>query len=563
MKKRIIIFSAICISGVLAFGQTKTININCSNKSGTPKNLLGVNIGPDNSVMGYKECGINEIRTHDYYGPCDYWTYTMNALDTTNECITTAFNPSIPSSYIWIDTDNKTDSIVNIGATPFFRLGISWPYSSIVPTFPPIDANHNTFSKFAGICKHTVKHFTAGWDNGRYYQIPYWEIWNEPDLAIKFWNGLYANPNNYYKMYKTIADTLKYLNPQLKIGGPGLAYGSMFFSYPEYREDFIAYCQFNNEPLDFYSFHLYDAKNPFAIKAYGDTIRNILNNHGFNNSEIFITEIHPDLKGTTYNNKPKGAAWIASAFITCNNSNIDKFFWYRGTVLAALVDADSAGQSKLRWNGYAYKAYSYFLNACDTLITHNNDEFISSDFTTDTNSLLTLAGISTNNDTLCFLISNLKTAYTEINLNMDAIPWNGASVLEQYTIKSPNDKFKLITFTPTISSNTLTFTIPNALSPSVYLIKLFLASANKINTTISSDETLQINPNPANHFITIKSNNSSSDKVYIYSVTGKLMLVSLLINSSATIDIQHFPDGLYVVTDGSNFVKFSKTKDNK
>ncbi len=73
-----IFFLSFFISSTV-FAQSQLVTIDCSVKTGIPKNLLNVNAGPDNSMMGYKDIGIHMIRTHDYYGPCDYWTYTVNA----------------------------------------------------------------------------------------------------------------------------------------------------------------------------------------------------------------------------------------------------------------------------------------------------------------------------------------------------------------------------------------------------------------------------------------------------------------------------------------------------
>ena len=38
------------------------------------------------------------------------------------------------------------------------------------------------FKKWAVICEHIIRHYTEGWADGFFYDMPYWEIWNEPDL---------------------------------------------------------------------------------------------------------------------------------------------------------------------------------------------------------------------------------------------------------------------------------------------------------------------------------------------------------------------------------------------
>jgi hypothetical protein len=540
--KGIVFLAAVCFFLAGPFGttaQTKSIQVNCNVSKGKPKNLLGVNVGPGSSIAGYRDCGISEIRTHDYYGPSDYWVYTKNYVDGKTGTI----NPSLTTSYNWISTDQKIDSIIRFGFTPFFRLGISWPNTENVPTFPPIDPNNTTFSTFAEVCKRTVMHYTQGWSSGFSYQIPYWEVWNEPDLKEKFWSGTNGNPVNYFKMYEAVADSVKLVNPEIKIGGPGLSYYGSAFSVGQYREAFVSYCKDHSVPLDFYSWHLYDTKNPFALKAYGDTVRNILDRYGFTNAECFITEIHPDLHGTAYNNTPLGAAWLASAFITMNFSHVGKFFWYRGTQLGPLVSEDIGGNPDLFWNGLAYKAYARFYNSVTTLVETTGDEFIQTGFQSDTLSFLSLAGKSPAGDTVSVLISNLNSGYNAVSVVFSQLPWNGSTVVEQYTIKGPNQRFNFTTAIATSSGGAIGYMIPNAGKPSVYLLKLYRNSATSIPEAVANSNILY--PNPVSDILHISTLQPGEKKITLLNLKGQIVFEEKISDNQLRIDMRGFPAGVY------------------
>lgn len=547
MKKIWIQFLVLFLFSGIIVAQNKVIHVDLSTTIGQPKKLLSVNAGPDSSVKGYQECGINQIRTHDYYGPCDYWTYTINSLDYNKQTINPTFNPQISQSYQWKGTDYKIDSIVNFGFTPFFRLGISWPNSSSVPLFPPIDPSLNSFSKFASICKHTVMHYTAGWDNGRFYNIPYWEVWNEPDFAQKFWFGTHATAINYFRMYQAVADSIKTFNPQLKVGAPGLTYKAMLFSERTYREDFIKYCKTNNLPLDFYSWHLYDVRNPYAIKAYGDTIRNILDKNEFYNTESIITEIHPGISGTVYNNTVKGAVWLVSALITANFSKVDNFFWYKGILLGPLVFADVGDAANLNWNSLAYKAYKNLLTSVDSLIQHNGDEYVTTDFREDVNNFMTMAGKSVNGDTVSLIVSNLNSAHSNIEIVINSIPWTGNTTIEQYSIRPPNDKLALTQTNTNVSNGSLTHIINNAKNPCAFLIKVYQSTISGIEN-FTNASTITVYPNPTNDMLTISGlNNNFKGILTISNIMGQILFKGKIIGSQFNLETASLNSGIYFI----------------
>jgi xylan 1,4-beta-xylosidase len=138
---------------------------------------------------------------------------------------------------------------------------------------PPSDYN-----KWADLVRHTVDHWVAryGIDEVRHW---YFEVWNEPNLTTPFFRG---TQQQYFDLYKITAQTIKAVDPALRVGGPATsnfnldedalkkaqALGKPFDPLtipwkPVWIEDFMAYCQANQLPVDFISTHPYP--QDFAI----------------------------------------------------------------------------------------------------------------------------------------------------------------------------------------------------------------------------------------------------------------------------------------------------------
>ena len=473
-----VIFGVLLLISYNADAQ-KNISVFFATPQGSFKNVLGVNAGPDSAVRGYQSMKIPTVRVHDYYGPGDYHVYAPGFYDTISKTFNASFNPRDSLQYDFKSTDTKLQHIATNGFTPFFRLGISYPSRASVPTVPPANLSTDPlFTKFASISAQTVRHYTKGWNKGFNYNIPYWEIWNEPNLSL-FWSGAGSSPLNYYRMYKSVADSVKAVNPALKVGGPGLAYLGIFLHQPAYYDSLISYCARNSVPMDFYSWHLYECFNPYAIKAYGDTVKQILRKYGFNNAESFITEINPKLEGdTAYNDKPKGAAYAASVLMMTQDSEVDRIFWYRGLQLGKLVKNDTLGAARLAWNGYAFRVFGQLMANCPTRISSPGNELITTHLQTDTTNFMVLSGKSVTGDTVEVMISNLKSAHSTLNVSLKDVTWPAAQSVgvAHARIQSGSE---LVTTNSGLTNWTGTFTISNAAAPSVHYVRFTRCSIPK------------------------------------------------------------------------------------
>lgn len=187
-----------------------------------------------------------------------------------------------PESYDFACTDESILATLDAGTETFFRLGQSIEHHiKKHGTNPPAD-----FNKWAQICEHIIMHYNYGWADGYNLNIQYWEIWNEPDLDTddstnkRTWGGTKAQ---FFDLYEIAAKHLKNLFPELKIGGPAVAYRE------DWAEDFLAEMNRRNVPIDFFSWHIY-CTEPQTMIEKADRMKRKLIDNGYENAETILNE---------------------------------------------------------------------------------------------------------------------------------------------------------------------------------------------------------------------------------------------------------------------------------
>ena len=226
----------------------------------------------DELGMGRKYDGFQYVRFHGIFQD-DMFVYREDEHG----------NPIYNFQYV----DDLYDRMLAKGVRPFVELGFSpEPLSPVHNTTfwwradgsPPSDYN-----KWADLVQAFVRHCIDryGIDEVRQW---YFEVWNEPNLYQSFFRG--GSQDKYFELYKITAQTIKSVDPQLRVGGPATsnfnmdgdaikkaqATGKPFDPLsipwrPVWIEDFIRYCHDNNLPVDFVSTHPYP--QDFAIDEPG------------------------------------------------------------------------------------------------------------------------------------------------------------------------------------------------------------------------------------------------------------------------------------------------------
>ena len=183
------------------------------------------------------------------------------------------------ANYYFRQTDDYLATCRRCGSDIIYRLGVSIEHGiGRYYAFPPED-----FEKWSDICVNIVRHYNEGWNDGFAWNIRYWEIWNEPDLAGNMWN---APLERYFELYALTAKKLKARFPGIRVGGPAYA-----CSDPGRINAFLDACRAADAPLDFFSWHCYTA-DPAEIAAQPARMRALLDAKGFTGTELHLNEWH-------------------------------------------------------------------------------------------------------------------------------------------------------------------------------------------------------------------------------------------------------------------------------
>jgi hypothetical protein len=317
----------------------KSLQVNCEARAGLIRPLIGTNRGPVSwpgdpqapvfdFSENFRQFGIDSIRSHDFYGPTDWWVIFPNFTADANA----------PGSYDFASSDQRIGAIHDGGFECFYRLGTSWKGDNPLPINDPPgtirdqggqvvhQADSDDFKKFANICTNIVRHYNQNWAGGHSYGINYWEVWNEPDMAEQFWAG---TPGQYYMLYEETAKAIKTLDPSLKVGGPGLS--GAFTDI--YLGGLARWCRKTSTPLDFYSWHTYggrDDYNPYCYYKYARIVRNALDRYGFHNTESIVTEWNAGIRDEVFSDTPAGVAYYASSLMNMLDGGVTRAYPYVG-----------------------------------------------------------------------------------------------------------------------------------------------------------------------------------------------------------------------------------------
>ena len=311
----------------------------------------------------YKAAKIPYARNHDSGGQSVYGGPYSHDISKIFPCFDA--DESLPESYDFACTDESILCTLEAGTETFFRLGETIEHHiKKHATIPPKD-----FNKWARICEHIIRHYNEGWADGYNLNIEYWEIWNEPDLDLddspnkRTWGG---TKEQYFDLYEIAAKHLKKCFPNLKIGGPALAWNE------EWAADFLKEMQSRNVPMDFFSWHIY-CREPRIMIEKAERIKKLLTDNGFGGIEVILNEWNY-IKGWEEYFKEsikvitglKGAAFTMAAMSMAQKcDDIDMLMYYdtRPSAFCGAFDVylyePLKGYYPLMWYGKFYDGYKY------------------------------------------------------------------------------------------------------------------------------------------------------------------------------------------------------------
>ncbi len=395
-----------------------SIFLDCSNISGVIRPYGNINDGPApiknepryaDITTQYQDIGITSIRTHDLFGPTDMTTIFPDW----------AADPTIESNYHFETSDVLITRMIDAGCDVFYRLGESASDNETLRK-PP-----ENFTKWAEVAKHISMHYNDGWNHGFFYNIIYWEVWNEPDLN-GFWNG---TAEQYYELYHVTADTMKSWNASLKIGGPCTS----SITNVIYTQGFLEYITDHDVPLDFFSWHQY-ASTPFEMFNASRYIRQLLNSYGYVDAENINTEWNLDILSPQRDkDNARNAAFTACCLTVFQDAQLDHAYRYRGNQennwLMRFLGLDL---SLFTYDGI-YKRPALTYKAMKD-ITQDTPLRLATPQMDSSTGITYLAGISEDRTNISILISNFNADTTAYNLELSNLPWDATYTVAQYLI---------------------------------------------------------------------------------------------------------------------------------
>lgn len=248
------------------------------------KRLHGSNYMPNISSQNvvdfnreFAELHLTESRTHDQAlnNP------GQRVVDTVFVFPREEADPADPANYYFKATDWLLQNLLSCGTQVYYRLGISIEHTLPGHHFNteiPKDNLH-----YARILAGIIRHYNYGWADGFRMNIPCWEIWNEPDLDARMWNG------SREQFIRFFCDVLKYLKqefPDEKIGGP-----AMCWLHREWLEPLLAACRDEGIAPDFISWHSYWS-DPVGLIRQTEEMRELVDSFGFTETELHLNEWH-------------------------------------------------------------------------------------------------------------------------------------------------------------------------------------------------------------------------------------------------------------------------------
>ncbi len=146
--------------------------------------------------------------------------------------------------YNWTIVENVLDAIVSCDIIPYIELGFMPVLLSSQPESAPERREPADYSAWEALVRAFLDIVGSRYGNE---SLNAWrfEVWNEPDIS-NFWRD---TREGYFRLYNSTARVIKAYSPLLKVGGPALA------SEIDFLGDFLDFCDGNDVPLDFISFH--------------------------------------------------------------------------------------------------------------------------------------------------------------------------------------------------------------------------------------------------------------------------------------------------------------------
>jgi len=225
-------------------------------------------------------------------------------------------------NYDWRELDTWIESAFNNGKDVMYTFGRVPHWASASTNVPPSDiaSGNNQWKEFViALVQHSLA-------SPRHY-IPYYELWNEPDLSSN-WAG---TPAQLVTMANDAYAIIHALDPNAKVIGPSPSTANQFGVHflPAY------YAAGGATSQDIVGMHayLYTGSNfstsPANITLTISQVKALMAQYGISNKTIWLTEGNWNADGTDTLSPTERAAYLAQEYMLIWGSGaVSRYYWY-------------------------------------------------------------------------------------------------------------------------------------------------------------------------------------------------------------------------------------------
>lgn len=253
----------------------------------------GIRTNVKGTLLDKMSFSIKTARTHDWFPNSDgsvQWQY----LEAANDTMT------------WVNADNFVDYWTAQGADVLFTLGFTpdWASAAAAPAGGSIyggkSANPpDNMADWSDFVSRVATRF-----NGR---VKYYEIWNEPDNSLRWFNGTVAN---YAQMLRLANQAIKAVDATAKIIAPGSAgVGSANRTWlTNMLAASVGAAGTGKDWVDIVSFHQYysGVTNFNTFQTDLVSYKAVLSAAGLGSAELWCDELGVNTTHSSYNGVPLG-----------------------------------------------------------------------------------------------------------------------------------------------------------------------------------------------------------------------------------------------------------------
>jgi xylan 1,4-beta-xylosidase len=157
--------------------------------------------------------------------------------------------------YDWTGIDKLYDRLLGMGIKPFVELGFTpeaMKTSDNSIFYWKGNTSHPVPAQWAQLVEAFARHVEQRYGKGE-VRSWFFEVWNEPNLD-GFWEK--ADQKAYFDLYDLTSNTLKHVDPELRVGGPSTAGAA-------WVPEFLAHTHASGAPVDFVTTHTYGVDGGF------------------------------------------------------------------------------------------------------------------------------------------------------------------------------------------------------------------------------------------------------------------------------------------------------------